>query len=268
LFDNHFLDPLGLDNLPGFANDLKVEASKPGIAPTNALVLVEWCCLLLSQLSQTVDLWNRCGIDVTTALAQALELCLGSAVRDSVKLRLGCHTPRPSESLLFGNYWRTSIISVVKQLTTKGTSNARNAVLLGGSRSMCTTPQPEPCSRRAQGRLLCVLSTRANWVTSTVPHHLAEGLHDFFVSFTSGEDFKSQIVPALEKALRAPEVVLNDLVISHPFNQQGHRFLGHITKQSSEAVASEHKVHQPSNTERCYECIWSCGISLLQSRAA
>lgn len=210
-----FSTPLGLDNLPGFANDLKVEASKPGIAPTNALVLVEWCCLLLSQLSQTVDLWNRCGIDVITALAQALELCLGSAVRDSVKHSALVVTRRGLRKVFYSEtIGERAIISVVKQLTTKGTSNARDAVLLGVVAGVCARrPGPNHVLEGLKEDYYAFYLRELIGSRALVPHHLAEGLHDFFVSFTSGEDFKSQIVPALEKALlRAPEVVLNDLV--------------------------------------------------------
>lgn len=46
-----------------------------------------------------------------------------------------------------------------------------------------------------------------------LPLYIANGLHDFFASFISLEDLKKDVIPAVEKALlRAPEVVLNDLV--------------------------------------------------------
>jgi hypothetical protein len=46
-----------------------------------------------------------------------------------------------------------------------------------------------------------------------LPEHIANGLHDFFVSFATSEDVEKQLVPSLEKSLlRAPEIVLDDLV--------------------------------------------------------
>lgn len=210
-----FSSPLGLDNLPAFVNTLKVEASKPGIAPTNALVLVEWCGLLLSQLSETVELWNRCGIDVITGLAQALELCLGSAVRDSVKHSALVVTRRGLRKVFYSEtIAEEAITSVVTSLTTKGTSNAKNAVLLGVVAGVCARrPNPKHVLEGLKKDYYTFYLRELIGSRALVPRHLAEGLHDFFVSFTSCEDFNSQIVPALEKALlRAPEIILNDLI--------------------------------------------------------
>lgn len=205
----------GLDHLPAFVRTLKVEASKPGIAPTNALVLVEWCGLLLSQLSRTVELWNRCGIEVIAAEAQGLELCIGSGVRDSVKHAAMVVARRGLRKVFYSEViGEEAIISVVKYLTAKGTSNARNAVLLGVVAGVCARrPGPKHVLEGLKEDYYTFYLRELIGSRALVPNHLADGLHDFFVSFTTGEDFRSQIVPALERALlRAPEVILNGLV--------------------------------------------------------
>lgn len=211
-----FSNPSGQEHLAAFVQILKAEASKPGIAPTNAFVLVEWCSLLLLQISKAVELWKRCGLDVITAEAQALELCVGSAVRDSVKhsalvvTRRGLRKIFSSEAI--GDQ---SIILVVNNLTTKGaSSNARNAVLLGVVAGVCA---------RLPSRKRALEGLKESYFTfyvreligsrTVVPQHLETGLHDFFSSFMTREDLQSEIVPSLEKALlRAPEIILNDLI--------------------------------------------------------
>ena len=46
-----------------------------------------------------------------------------------------------------------------------------------------------------------------------LPAYVGNALHDFFSAFATLDDVKKDVVPAVEKALlRAPEVVLNDLV--------------------------------------------------------
>lgn len=210
-----FSTSLGREQLPAFVKTLKVEASKPGIAPTNALVLVEWCGLLLAQISRAVELWNRCGIEIIAAEAQALELCLGSAIRDSVKHSALVVTRRGLRKVFYSEtIGEEAIMSVVKYLTTKGTSNARNAVLLGVVAGVCARrPSSKHVLEGLKEEYFTFYLRELIGSRAVVPHHLAESLQDFFVSFTSGEDFKSQIVPALEKALlRAPEVILDDLV--------------------------------------------------------
>lgn len=46
-----------------------------------------------------------------------------------------------------------------------------------------------------------------------LPAHIANGLADFFENFTTLDDLQKDLMPALEKGLlRAPEIVLNDLI--------------------------------------------------------
>ena len=205
----------GLELLPAFVRNLKGEASKPGIAPSNAFVLLEWCSLLLSRISEAAKLWERCGSEVIAAEAQVLELCQGSTVRDSVKhsalvvARRGIRKLFQSE-----NIGQKAIVSVVTQLTTKGVSNTKNANLLGIVAGVCARlPARKHILEGLKDGYYAFYTRELIGSRIVVPQHQAEGLQDFFTSFMTREDFQSQIVPALEKALlRAPEVILNDLV--------------------------------------------------------
>lgn len=199
-----------------FVQTLKVEASKPGIAPTNAFVLVEWCSLLIQLLAGTGDLWKTCGIEVINADAQVLELCIGSTVRNSVKGSALVVTRRGLRKLFSTeSVGEEAISSVVKHLTTKGaSSNARNAVLLGVVAGVCVRLPSRKCTLEGFKDLYFTFYTREIIGSRTiVPQHLATALHDFFNTFMSAEDLQAAIVPSLEKALlRAPEIILNDLL--------------------------------------------------------
>ena len=70
---------------PKFIDLLKVEAVKPAIAPGNAFVLTEWFSILLAQFGSKPDLWKKWGLDIVKADASALEICMGSEGRPSVK---------------------------------------------------------------------------------------------------------------------------------------------------------------------------------------
>lgn len=103
----------------------------------------------------------------------------------------------------------------VSALAAKAASpSPHNAVILGfiaGVSSRLPSRRDALQSRKADYNafyLREVIGSR-----TALPAYIADGLHDYFCSFVSLEDLKREIVPAVEKALlRAPEVVLNDLV--------------------------------------------------------
>ncbi len=196
-------------------HNLTAEASKPGIAPANAFVLVEWCGLLLARISEAAQLWERCGMDIIRAEAQGLELCLASAARHSVKHSALVVTRRGLRKVFSSDViGERAIISVVKHMTAKGGLNVRGSVLLGVVAGVCARlPNKRHTLEALKGDYFAFYVREFIGSRTVVPQHLAVGFQDFFLSFMSQDDFHSYIVPALEKAiLRAPEVVLNDLI--------------------------------------------------------
>ena len=147
--------------------------------------------------------------------AQLLELCMASDTRESVKNSSLVVTRRALRKV-----FKTTAIavdamkSIILMSTAKRLLGYRSTVFLGIVAGVC--------ARLPAARSLLVESKAyfySLWVKevigskSVVPYHISSAFHDFFSSFTTIEDLQSEIVPALEKALlRAPEVVLNDLI--------------------------------------------------------
>ncbi|KAI1104383.1 translational activator GCN1 [Jackrogersella minutella] len=200
--------------LAPFISSVRQEAQKPGIAPKNAFVLVEWCSVLLQALAGK-PLWDKLGLDIIQADTSALEKCLQSTTRPSVAQSALVVTRRGLRAAFWRNGFREKPIQdAVQALTAKGTQpTARNAVLLGVIAGVC--------SRHAQAKEV-LAAKKAEYFTfftrelvgsrTPVPAHIATGLRDFFSDFVTLEDLDREIMPPIEKGLlRAPEVVL-DLV--------------------------------------------------------
>ena len=108
-----------------------------------------------------------------------------------------------------------SISDAIERLSAKAAQpNARNAIMLGVIAGVC--------SRKPEAKLT-LESKKANYYNfytreiigsrTPVPAHIANGLYDFFLDFTSAEELAKHVAPSLEKALlRAPEIVLDDLI--------------------------------------------------------
>ncbi|KAI9811171.1 MAG: translational activator of GCN4 [Pycnora praestabilis] len=204
------------NDLSVFIQALIEESGKPGIAPTNAFVLVEWCSLVLVQISARKELWEQWGLNVMLAEAQVLELCQGSGVRDSVKTSALVVTRRGLRRLVTKEaVGEDAVRTVVARLTAKAAApTAKNAVFLGVVAGVCSRiPKGKEivCSLKKDYYDFYVREVIGSKIV--VPRHIANGLYDFFIAFTTKQELQNQIIPPVEKALlRAPEVVLNDLI--------------------------------------------------------
>lgn len=208
--------PKAIELLPDLVESIKSETAKLGIAPANAFVLVEWCAVLLQEFAIRPELWQKWGLTIALADAQVLDICIGSETRQSVKHSAIIVTRRALRKLFKSSKpGKDAVGALISALTAKAqTSTARNAVLLGVVAGVSARLQDARPEFEARKKECYAFYTREIIGSRTVlPPHLANGLRDFFVSFTSLDDLKTDLIPAVEKALlRAPEVVLNDLV--------------------------------------------------------
>ncbi|KAI0108039.1 ARM repeat-containing protein [Daldinia grandis] len=202
--------------LAPFITSLRQESQKPGIAPKNAFVLVEWCSILLQELAGK-PLWDKFGLEIVYADAAALEKCLQSTTRPSVAQSALVVTRRGLRAAFWRGEFREKVIQdAVKALTTKGAqSTARNAVILGviaGVSSRHT--QAKDVLATAKPEYFTFFTRELVGSRTPIPTHIATGLGDFFSEFVTLEDLEKDIIPPIEKGLlRAPEVVL-DLLAS------------------------------------------------------
>ena len=193
------------------------ECSRPGLAPTNAFVLVEWGSIMIQHVAQkgTSD-FEKYGLKIIQAHARALELVLSTDVhgRRSVCSSAIINTRRALRKLIRAG-GGPAVLSVVKALTVKGHPlGIKAANFLGILAGVCShltngVTLLAACKQDYYAYYLReILGSR-----NLVPKHLASAFNDFFKRFTTYEDLQKEIIPSLEKTLlRAPEVVLNNLL--------------------------------------------------------
>jgi hypothetical protein len=200
--------------LEGFVKAVHIETSKPGLAPSNAFVLVEWCSILLAALSGS-DHWEKWGLETVVCNAQALELCLGGSSRPHVKRSALVATWRGLRKVFSNSETKDKMIrDAVKMLSSKGSQpSAKNSIMLGAIAGVCARqPEGREILSAQKSEYYAFYNREIIGSRNAVTTHIAKGLEDFFLEFTTEEDLEKEVIPSLEKALlRAPEIVLNDV---------------------------------------------------------
>ncbi|KAL2145629.1 hypothetical protein VTI28DRAFT_6687 [Corynascus sepedonium] len=201
-----------VDVLAPLVAAIRQETQKQGIASDSAFVLVEWSSLLVQHFAGT-PLWEKFGKDIILSLADGLEKCLQPAAKATIGSSALVIARRGLRKLASAD--QKAIESAVQLLTTKGTQPAaKYAVLLGAIAGVCSRkPEVKPVIEGLKSQYFAFYVREIVGSRTPVPSHLANGLADFFSAFVSLEDLEKEVFPALEKGLlRAPEVVLNDLI--------------------------------------------------------
>lgn len=180
-------------------------------------MLVEWGCRLLQHLCEGGrSLYEEHGAPVIQAFARALDLVSSDESHAKPSLRKSAIVvTRSALRKLVKEKGESGVNLVVETLTVKGNPlGYKSAPLLG--------ILAEACARLDEGRRL-LQQRKDRWVAfylreivgsrTIVPKHVASALNEFFTKFITISDLRTEILPSMEKAmLRAPEVVLNDLV--------------------------------------------------------
>ncbi|CBY01879.1 hypothetical protein IAQ61_006478 [Plenodomus lingam] len=208
--------PHGDAVLTPIVNFVKQESLKKGLAHASAFVLVDWCSVLLLQLAQSPERWARHGLHVALADARLLETCVGAGSHrraQRISHSALVSTRRALRAILRAN--SSALAQLVTTLTTKGaTSAAGNAVFLGVIAGVASRlPTIKPLLEQHKQEYFNFYVRELIGSRSQLPEHVANALYDFFHSFPTLEQLRKEIIAPIEKALlRAPEVVLNDLV--------------------------------------------------------
>lgn len=198
--------------LAGFVKSLKAETLKPGLAPSNTLILVRWCSILLQELSR-ISLWDKWGLDILICNCQALQSCLNISARPYVKNAALQATKHGLEKVFQAR--QGAIAEIIQRLSTKGNgSTADNAVMLGALAGVCAkSPELHGILSDKKSDLYAFYNREIIGSRTPVAPHVANALKDFFAGFSTDEDIANEVAPAVEKALlRAPEIVLDDLL--------------------------------------------------------
>lgn len=229
----------------------KAESSKPGLAPSNAFVLVEWGSILLQYCAENSTAWAEWGHDLVLSEAQVLELCVSSSTRANVKNSALIVTRRALRRLFNkdSDTAKDAIEAVVFQLTEKSQPlGLRSSIFLGVVAGVCARlPAKRPVLEACKGQYYSFFVREIVGSRSAVPQHVATAFEDLFQNFTTIEDLLKVLSPAFEKALlRAPEVVLDllpPLVDSlHPTIDLAQTLAEHLLKPLLSNIKSQNSV--------------------------
>lgn len=201
--------------LPSFVAVLRREASKPTIAPANAFVLVRWSSLLVQHAAEGATRWQSWGMDAVMTLTDALDTLMAGEPKSSASSTAFRVTRRAFRQLARAEFGSQAVEQCISSLVAKASApSPKNALSLGIIAGVC---------KRVESMVALVASHKQDYIAFYIremlgsrvrlPPYLASALYDFFAGFVEVEDFEKEISPAVEKGLlRAPEIVLNDLV--------------------------------------------------------
>lgn len=194
---------------------IRQEVAKPGIAATNAFVLLEWCSVLSQNLAGAPQ-WEKFGKDILLAEAEALEKCCSPSSKGGVAQSALVVARRGFRKLVsIPDSREKTITESVQALSAKNAQpSPKNAVMLGVVAGVCSRkPESKPILEKLKAQYFTFYTREIIGSKTPVPKHLAAGLSDFFSAFVELDEFEKEIVAPLEKGLlRAPEIVLNDLI--------------------------------------------------------
>ncbi|RDH35615.1 60S ribosomal protein L19 [Aspergillus welwitschiae] len=209
--------PVPTDDLKYLTQKLQVEAAKPGLAPGPALVLLEWCSVVLQILGGDPETPLSAVLDTIAVDAKALEICLASNPRPAVKASALRVTRRALRAAFSSTAWgEDAVRESVRRLTSDSATGQKNAPFLGVISGVCARlPAKKPILEGEKKAILSFYVKELAGARSAPPAHIADALGDFFVSFLSYDDLTTELIPPFEKAmLRSPEVVFNGLLPS------------------------------------------------------
>ncbi|EEP76014.1 60S ribosomal protein L19 [Uncinocarpus reesii 1704] len=216
-----FRAPISSVDLKDFACRLQDECSKSTIAAANAFVLIEWCTLFLQHLSQRgvekLEDTTQLAVNVLSANSKALETCLRSSRKEGLKHSAVIVSRRALRAVLSKEDYGNEVVRrLVRQLTAEGALGFRNAPYLGVLSGVCARlPKRKPILEEMKADVFKFYIKDVLGSRTVVPRHIADGLGDFFSTYTSAEDLQKEIWPAVEKAiLRSPEVVFAGIIPS------------------------------------------------------
>ncbi|KAL2265030.1 hypothetical protein VTJ83DRAFT_7540 [Remersonia thermophila] len=191
---------------------IRQEIQKPSIASDSAFVLVEWSSLLIQNLAST-PLWEKLGKDILAATADGLEKCLQPSAKASIGSSALVVVRRGIRKLASAD--QKAVEAAIQAFAAKGSQPAaKNAIILSVFAGVCARkPELKPVLENLKSQYFSFYVREILGSRTPLPAHIADGLKDFFSSFATLEDLDKEVFPSLEKALlRAPEVVLNDLI--------------------------------------------------------
>ncbi|KAL4792882.1 armadillo-type protein [Aspergillus venezuelensis] len=208
--------PIATDDLKYLVSELQTESSKSSRDAGSALVVLEWCSILLQILKSDTETPLSLILDIITLDARVLETCLAAHPRPTVKKSALTVTRRALRSVFSDTWGDDAIKQSVQRLTSNATTGQKNAPFIGVISGVCARlPNKKTVLEEEKKTIIAYYVKELVAAKSAPPAHIANGMSDFFESFVADGDLTAEILPPLEKAiLRSPEIVFTGLVPS------------------------------------------------------
>ncbi|KAL4986897.1 armadillo-type protein [Aspergillus falconensis] len=208
--------PVPTEDLKYLVSELQTEASKPSLDAGSALVLLEWCSILLQILKSDTETPLPVLLDIIALDARALETCLAAHPKPAVEKSALRVTRRALRSVFSDTWGDDAIKQSVQRLTSNATTGQKNAPFIGViSGVSARMPNKKEVLEGEKKTIVSYYIKELVGTKAATPAHIVNGMSDFFESFITEADLTSEILPPLEKAiLRSPEVVFSGLVPS------------------------------------------------------
>ena len=208
---------LALNAISALSKFLLNESQRPVSAPSNAFVLLEWCVLLQQEISKNAGLFEQAFLDVSSAASFSFEKCLDSGSKSGLRGSAVVTARRGLRSVLGSpELGEDALKGLLSRLASDPTAVKENVPYVGVVAGVCSRIPKRGTQMASYSKSVLAFYVKTILGSRTlVPLHIASGLHDFFSTFVHINDFSSDIVPALEKAiLRSPEIVLQTIIPS------------------------------------------------------
>lgn len=194
---------------------MRQESQKPGIAASNAFVLVEWCAILMQNLAGS-SLWDQFANDILLADADALEKCHQPPSKKTAAQSALVVTRRGLRKVFLNSETsKKRLTEAVTILTAKGAQpTSTHSILLGVIAGVATRKEHlKPVLETLKPKYYEFVTREVVGSRTAVPEHIVLGLGDFFSAFTTTAEVSKDLVPPIEKGLlRAPEVILSGVL--------------------------------------------------------
>ncbi|KAF2858807.1 ARM repeat-containing protein [Piedraia hortae CBS 480.64] len=201
--------PAARDALSDLIIQIEKESSKPGIAPAQSFVLVRWSSLFIQRAALDKSLWTACGKPLIKALTNALGLLFSAQPKGGTLSTARRVSRRAIKGLVKADFASEALDQCITDLTTKG---APHNTLTLGIIAECCKDLPKVVETRKNNYLSFylreILASRVH-----LPPYISTALNEFWANYITKSDLTSEVIPSVEKSLlRAPEIVLNDLI--------------------------------------------------------
>ncbi|OCT54850.1 Translational activator gcn1 [Cladophialophora carrionii] len=195
------------------------ESQKAAIAPGNAFVLLEWCCLVQQEIRHHEKSFALFFGKLCIAAARLLDKCEDKVVRGGVQDSALTIARRGLRDVFKTDRGEKALQLALQDVASSGDSNASHGPYLGVIAGVSARiPERKEQLLGLKKHVLDFYLKSIVGSKTAVPFHESMGLKDFFLDFVTAQDVGEVVIPAIEKSiLRSPEAILQGTVeaLSH-----------------------------------------------------